>query len=493
MTGALCRSCPQSAKTDVYACSIGINQRWREVLLHASRVLRQSAIKAQIWGPHSDSSPPSGSASPALPSHPFTNSQFNSSSSSVDLSSDEGLPDASRRRRHRGRVLGMVESFERSGSFSSESSCDEGSPGDRELAENWLQEQAHIPVETQVVISPTSEAPPDAMCKGAVCAAEPEEPSIEALLAHNAEEDAGADADRSFAWGARAWEDLDIAPGVTVKHIPDQVATASPSEPAHTARQEHPEESTDALSGTGGSAKANKRGRARDERRVVTAIFAPRTLAKPTAENQQHPAADVEGPGPAASNEQAIQTTSEAGAEEGVREDLLAELAATRALVEGLRVRLEGVEQKLSVLQDIEAHRETRRYEERGVDVHFPAEGRETNALQGVEPSMDAQPLSTDPEEAIQDPAASEPRSVGLPSSAAASQTYASTVSSIIHTSAERKLNEVPETPEQRSHGEPTLSDLPQYVFLVGFGVCAVVLQVVLRKFVGRSPGFGWK
>ena len=51
-----------------------------------------------------------------------------------------------------------------------------------------------------------------------------------------------------------------------------------------------------------------------------------------------------------------------------------------------------------------------------------------------------------------------------------------------------RRSSHATRKPEARDDDPSTISDLPQYVFLVGFGVCAVVLQVMFRKFVGRSP-----
>ena len=47
---------------------------------------------------------------------------------------------------------------------------------------------------------------------------------------------------------------------------------------------------------------------------------------------------------------------------------------------------------------------------------------------------------------------------------------------------------------EDDGDGEPAnLSDLPSYVLLVGFGVCAVVLRVVLRRVAGRNALVPWR
>ncbi|KZT73456.1 hypothetical protein DAEQUDRAFT_743004 [Daedalea quercina L-15889] len=74
--------------------SMGMNKKWRELLLATSQELRQNVLKGRIWGEGVSPSPSPGSTSP-LPnmfSNAFYNS--NSSASSLELSADEGAQPA---------------------------------------------------------------------------------------------------------------------------------------------------------------------------------------------------------------------------------------------------------------------------------------------------------------------------------------------------------------------------------------------------------------
>lgn len=117
-----------------------MNRKWRQALLAALRNLRQNVLKGRIWGP--DGSPTSTpSPESESPDQIFSNAGFNSSASSLSSSSSVSAEDdyvdaqgaalgRSKARRYRnGRVRGMVETFERSGSFSSEGGLEEVDTG----------------------------------------------------------------------------------------------------------------------------------------------------------------------------------------------------------------------------------------------------------------------------------------------------------------------------------------------------------------------------
>ncbi|KAJ3520397.1 hypothetical protein NM688_g9169 [Phlebia brevispora] len=159
---------------------------------------------------------------------------------------------------------------------------------------------------------------------------------------------------------------------------------------------------------------------------------------------------------------------------------LEAELLETRALVEAFKVRLESVERELVRLQELEAHRERERTERAAL--------KTTEAFAATDPvpvgvEQDLLPPSGSTEEITleyQEPAHSTAPRV---QSAGVADALSSRDARL-----DKRIEDVAETPEPSA-----LSDLPQYVFLVGFGLCAVVLRVAMRRFTGRGSGLNWK
>ncbi|OBZ72021.1 hypothetical protein A0H81_07374 [Grifola frondosa] len=139
---------------------MGMTKRWREALLAASRNLRQNVLKGRIWGPDAANSHSPDSGSPPRPSRIFANAQYNSSSSSIESFASDG-EDADKfhhvKASRNGRVRGMVATFERSGSFSSESGFD----GDQErtTAGRWLREKRSMEEDAIRSPSPTDRRP----------------------------------------------------------------------------------------------------------------------------------------------------------------------------------------------------------------------------------------------------------------------------------------------------------------------------------------------
>ncbi|KAH9838738.1 uncharacterized protein C8Q71DRAFT_544656 [Rhodofomes roseus] len=458
--------------------SMGMNKKWRELLLATSQELRQNVLKGRIWGPEVSPNPSPGSTSP-LPnmfSNAFYNS--NSSTSSLELSADEGaqaarpLPERPRRSRN-GRVRGMVQSFERSGSFSSEASFDgdlEDGEDERAKLGQWLREEGGSSIDEQPFKSPsptrrplpdpfapapqratTSTPPPQAPAIN-------EEPSMEELLAAEPGESASA-------WGARAWEEMDNLPGVTVKRMN---GVPHPLPPLPSDAEVHR-----TVVGHGRDASSGRR-KERDERRVVTAIFTPSVPAdevlvvEPPTEELK---AEVEP------YEAAVQTDEHAAADatapDAEARRLSEGVAATRALVDVFRKRLEDVEAKVAELERLEVEREER-------ERQLAAERAAQEAVEVlVSPGVEADRKASSAE----DPASSTLLGRTTSMLPAALQHLDLTGS---FTGANGRTNE--------DDGEPSrLSELPSYVLLVGFGVCAVVLRVVLRRVAGRNAIAAWK
>lgn len=441
----------------------GVCPAWRDTLLTASRNLRQNVIKGRIWGRESEYSE---SPSPSLPSYPFTNPSFNSSSSSLDLTDEDS--EKSKRPQHRhGRVRGMVATFERSGSFSSEGSFDGEGPQGREELGRWFK-SATTP-EDQMVTSPLVTEPLP-LASPSPIRPPTDEPTVETLL---------AESERMGSWGARAWEEFDIAPGVTIKRV-DVSPSLVPETPTDLTTH-----TVIACNGRRLGEGISSRHKAKQDRRVVTAIFTP-VASDRSDENVDSPIVDIDGPN---------STTRVSFIPSEIKDDrpqssdstreltLQAELAETRALVDVFRARLEDVERKVAELEQIARRSDSKDVER--VQLMSP----EADPIPGHRNSVEADPDETCVEDA-------------LTSAMSDAGDIAKAVSpDLLDISAPiQTLNlcsdERPNTSDVGAEdtAEPSLvSELPQYVLLVGLGVCAVVFRVLMKKTVGRGSGFGWR
>lgn len=474
---------------------MGMNKKWRELLLATSQELRQNVLKGRIWGEGVSPTPSPGSTSP-LPNM-FTSTFYASnasSTSSLDLSADEGAPAPERPRRSRhGRVRGMVQSFERSGSFSSEASCDGDAEDSRAELGRWLREEGGPAVDEQPIkspaASPTRRPLPDPFAQQQHAAPPPvsEEPTIEELLA----------AEPASAWGARAWEDLESGPGVTVKRVN---GVAHPLPPLPT------EEAHMTVVGHGRDASSGRR-KERDERRVVTAIFTPAVASgdsQPEAQQGSEQAKSQAEP-----FEASVQTNGRAHPEEVHAEAeetrrLSEELEATRALVDVFRRRLEDVEAKVAELERLEGERQQRESErEQEEREREQREQAREQREQAREQRLAAERAAREAEavEVLVTPGvrADLLASAGGGEEAAGPSTLLERTAAMIPAALHRfeltgTLTKPPGGAHEDDDGEPSsLSELPSYVLLVGFGVCAVVLRVVLRRVAGRNAIAAWR
>lgn len=440
---------------------MNLNRKWREALLIASRNLRQNVLKGRIWGADTDGPTSPGSASPTMPAHPFSSTLYNSSSSSLDLVSEKEEDDVGKRPRHyrNGRVRGMVESFERSGSFSSESSFDEGVT--RPDLDRWLHEEGAIQ-DNAVQLSPTVETnrplptpPPSTIA---------DEPSIEDLLAS---EDQSMELGHS--WGARAWEELDLAPGVTVKRVRDPSGGSDNS--STLASMQGDDVFPTIGKGSGRSSNGSSTGKGgREERRIVTAIFRPPVPDSGEADKLKQDSAAI----PQVKDEQ-VQVFDLAKSLETIEQTLLAQVTENRNLLEQFRSRLEAVEHNVDTLekQSAELEKEQEQKPQIMVPDNVTQSSTSIASRQGNTSAPPEAPTSTSPTQ---------------------SASFIPSASSGPSTPKEPKSTDNRgRTSDPGCEDSPSsISELPTYVLLVGLGVCAVVLRVMLRKVGGRTS-LGWK
>jgi hypothetical protein len=347
---------------------MGVNKLWQSALLSSSRDLRQNVLKGRIWGTSAEEE-----------QFPFSSDLYNSSTSSIDLSATEGEPTRPARRHRNGRVRGMIATFERSGSFSSDGGfsdigIDVGAPN------GYVEEEAiaQSPVEMRSLNSspvrrPLPQPPvhPSLRDFPPEPESEVEEPTMEELLK----------ADENAMSGARAWEEMDMKAGVTVRKL---LTNGDPDDGLSTIMEPK----------SGGSRGSN---RSRVSRRIVTAVFTP----KPTIEDAK-----------------------------AKEQELEAEVESTRALLEEFKKRLEQVEKKVDEAQ-----------------LELELKAKENAGLK--------EKLRESEQALIRMPPPAKPVS--------------------------RRKTPFDDLDPQ------SISALSQYVLFAGFGVCAVVLRVVLKKFMGRG------
>jgi hypothetical protein len=470
---------------------------WRSALLAASRNLRQNILRGRIWG-NSVSDEQGQDLERELGDAPFTSALYASSSSSLDLQlTGEGVESGFESRPTRrsrmgknanGRVRGMVDKWEResAGSLSPTrclganghnrygSESDNGSEsGEEEMA-------ATMGVDTLGAgiahVSPFRS-------NGATSAvAEDNEPSIEDLLAAGTSPHAPKD---GSSWGALAWEGLDA--GITMRRIEpydtlvprrDGSGGSNGADAGSTANfAERSKRRSDNNSSSLCMGKATKKEDPRLARPTVADIFSetPGTIstsAHAEAEVQADVRAEMGLEEEAAAAMEAELEAKELALEDGAR--------ATRALIEEFKRRLEEVEARVSAME---------------ADWHPSKEQQTPISRQQQQPS-EAQELSTDDKDTHDDAVDALPKTVGVIPEPAEKPADEKDVGAYneVEENGGADPNAVPErhVVAPVSHGMvdlgPTMmSDLPSYVLLVGLGVCAVVLQVVLKRVGGRS------
>jgi hypothetical protein len=291
-----------------------------------------------------------------------------------------------------------------------------------------------------------------------------DEPSIEDLLAS---ESAPA-VPKDGSWGARAWEELDA--GTTIRRMePHDPAAPRLDSSADVGSTPMFETLSKRGSNTNNGSSRRIRGTNREDlrlaRRTAADIFAvPAETALVEAGVQAEVRAETE-------LEEEVGATL-APVEEEVEAKELAlegEVRDTRALLEEFKRRLEEVEARVSAMEaksDSEDEQSTHASPRQQV---HQSEAQGTSAAEKDAHEKTVEVAGLEPE-----------REPTTPVEIPVDEGKAGQDAGSLYADA-RVVRHVVDV-------EPTtVSDLPSYVLLVGLGVCAVVLQVVLRRVGSRS------
>ena len=471
--------------------SLGVNMLWRSALLTAARNLRQNMLRGRIWGNPASDVEQGQDQEREQGDVPFTSPLYASSSSSLDLPlNGEDVESGSQHRptwrlrvraKTNGRVRGMVDKWEResAGSRNSDHGCHRSSSesdSGSELGECEVAAVAEGDVDAHGACSEPVSLSLDKAA--APVPAEDFEPSMEDLLAA----EPAPSAPRDGSWGARAWEELDSA--VTMRRA-EQHDTVVPRRDASSGISA--DMGSPAIFGTrskrGGSASSSSqriratatREDSRHSRRMAADIFAEPSdtistpaLAEAEVQADMRVEIELEEEGTVAALEAELEAKELA---------LESEARSTRALLEDFKRRLEDVEGRVSAM---EAERHRLEEEVAHVSQQSQAQGSSASEKDTCDDAVETLPKTT---------------GVTLEHDDAAAEVPADDSQAEGHSAAEKGSADLG-IPDAEGHvvrhsmvdiGPTSVSDLPSYVFLVGLGVCAVVLQVVLKRVGGRS------
>ncbi|KAH9983298.1 hypothetical protein BJV77DRAFT_966894 [Russula vinacea] len=450
--------------TDENLRVLGVNMLWRCALLVAARSLRQNILRGRIWG-----NPPSDPEQEQEEERgqgdtPFSTTLYASSSSSLDLPLTDGDTEAgSERRRARllgananGRVRGMVDKWEResvesqSPTRKSDRSCsrsssesDDGSElGEGEVA---AEEDVDVPCALVSVFSDNGD--------GLVSAAD-DEPSIEDLLAS----ESAPVAPKDGSWGARAWEELDA--GTTVRRLePHDSGVPRHDDNGSSSADVGNAPIIETLKERGGGANSSSR-RVRRTTRENLQLARPRARGSGVQAVVHAEAKLVEEAEATAAVVEAELEAKELALEGEVRD--------ARALLEEFRFRLEEVEARVSAMEA-----KSHPAEEQQAQVSSQQPQPQAQESTAAEKDTHDNAVEASPKKASVVPECDSPRAVEISTDEGPDVGGPYANSRIV----QHVVNLEP----------TTVSDLPSYVLLVGLGVCAVVLQVVLKRVGGRS------
>ncbi|KAI5122724.1 hypothetical protein M0805_009809 [Coniferiporia weirii] len=483
--------------------SMGINSLWRDALLNASRNLRQNVLKGRIWGFGSDDTCENTFNSP------YKHPSYNSSSSSIEEASDSQDTTPSKDGGRKGRVRSLVASLERTsssgsgfsnhGSSTSEGDIVVGAWADDEAAFASGSEASDVEdrkarditkkrIALEPIVPPVNVLPE---IPGEVEVASPEaEPSVEELLASSS---------LSHSWGARAWEDIDMNAGETVKHIsPDNQCTDSEAHPEH---QTQPGESSRSGSGKGSNKSAGRGGEVRMQIKDIFSRPLPsRPLPTPPKSGTSSPR--LQNP----VSEASMQLTEKLN--QGVQVDVLPptdvervaldteaseaeseKLRQAMSLLDLFRVRLAEVEKKLYDLERKDAEEAEVAHHSKAVETDVIAtptpltEGSLAKA-EGVlvEPQRGSILLTKSVQAESAGNTPERPSASGL----ALQPTNADAIDSTRPHNPHTSRNDWREY-FGRNEWDPLENGIPSYVLMVGVGVCAVVLSTILKRMGGKK------
>lgn len=412
---------------------MGVNKLWKDALLTSSRNLRRNVLKGKIWAATSEGDPDDDLFAD-------TSSSSTSSLESLHSAADGDIsgPHLIKpyRRYRNGRVRGMVESFERSGSFSSDSSFSELAERNAFIAQYASNQEVVSQSPVQAPSNPLELPAPSPLPLPAPAADSPsrspskrplpqipvhpslrelpvEELTVEELLEAQGEK-------MSSSWGARAWEEFDGKPGITVKKLIRDAPCLDDVNPDTTISGRPAIVESQSKEGSDGM-------RSRDEKRIVTAIFSPSTT-------QVSDLVQVPESNPSKSKRE---------------EELEGRVESTTLVLEEYKRRLEEVERKVSHMAEVEA-RLTQKIEKANQENGELRERVREAERKTVQPQLDRPSKS--------------------------------------HVTVDKRGSVAARRKKVIENMDPqSISALSQYVLLVGMGVCAVVFRVVLKKVIGKG------
>jgi hypothetical protein len=473
---------------------------WRSALLAASRNLRQNILRGRIWGNSISDEQGQDLEREELGDVPFTSALYASSSSSLDLpltGEDAESPSELRpTRRSRvsknanGHVRGMVDKWERESAGSQSPTRRLGANGRNRYGSESDNGSEYGDEEMAAVMGIDAHVSPFPSNGATLVPAEDDEPSIEDLLAAGTSPSAPKD---GSSWGARAWEGLNA--GITMRRIEpydtvvprrDGSGGSSGGDARSTANIAERDKRRGGNSSSGRCmGKATNKEDPRLARPTVADIFAetPETIS-----TSAHAEAEVQADVPAEMELEEAATAAAVEAELKVKELALEDEArTTRALIEEFKRRLEEVEARVSAME---------------ADWHPPEEQQAPiSQQQQQQQQSEAQETSTDDKDTHDDAVDALPKTVGVtpgPAEKPADEKRDMEVDA--QNAVEENGGADPDSDVVAGRrvvapvrhgmvdlGPTMMSDLPSYVLLVGLGVCAVVLQVVLKRVGGHS------
>ncbi|KAH8118167.1 hypothetical protein DFH11DRAFT_882542 [Phellopilus nigrolimitatus] len=488
--------------------SMGINNLWREALLNASRNLRQNVLKGRIWGFDSDD------AGESAPNSPYSKLLYNSSSSSIDdvFGSQEITPDNKGTNR-KGRVRGLVASLERTSSSGSGLSNHGSSTSEGDLYSipgAWADDEAafasgseasdvedhktRATTKRRIIREPV--VPPmeivHEVTVGTEAASPEAEPSVEELLTAS-----------SHNWGAKAWEDIDMNAGETVKHIsPENTCESQSADAEYFA---HPESSSRNGSGKGISSgtigDANAKVHIKD---IFSRPLPSRPLPTPPKSGASSPTPSSPSKlaavllKPVAKREQGVQVDSEPESHDPVQQnsgESGEEAENLKRLVAFFTARLAEVEKKLDDLERREAEQERNTHQSQAVETDATPSSLPSTESRSVQAGCTELPENIAP---ILDSTSVQVKNTADLQGTPSPFTLASQPSGSPIIDPDDPCPEPCETPPARKREwrqvftsvewDPLESGIPSYVLMVGVGVCAVVLSTLLKRLAGKKP-----
>ncbi|THH04258.1 hypothetical protein EW145_g5655 [Phellinidium pouzarii] len=459
--------------------SLGVNNLWREALFNASHNLRQNVLKGRIWGFDGDDGENNASSSP------FRRSASNSSSFSIDEMSDSKDTTPIKNSGRKGRVRGLVASLERSsssgsgfsnnGSSTSEGDVLVGAWADDEAAfasgseaSDVEDRKARATIKKRIVPEPT--VPPVETLPEIFGNASPEsEPTVEELLTPSS---------LSHSWGARAWEDIEMNAGETVKRIPPDKENAAMAERVAASQLDAAQNPPEYRSRTSFHARY-----LRDlcQRPPKSGASSPRpqnpvlgTPAQIIEKLDQSTQADAES-SPDAEHVTRVTELAEAEAEK---------LQQAITLLRLLRVHLAEVEEKLNILERKDAEHAKITHHSKAVETDAePSLLTESKVIQAENLETELRCTSTLETKSVQTKDANDASTSGFilqPTSANVidnAKPYSSP------SDGGREWREY----FSRSEWDPFENGMPSYVLMVGVGVCAAVLSTLLKRLAGKK------